>query len=385
MKYAFIFLFFSGYLSGYCQEFSHPSRTEAKDDAGQQGGKSGFFETTNPTNYPSGAAGWWHLLDVRHSNVGNNYAMQFAGSFFDQELFFRKTGNNGTAPWKKIMFYEPNGSFNIFLNEDAATRPYGIFLKTKDAAEGAGVEQTGIYLDFTHNYNYNQNLNGIYGEIRQNLGYNTKGVYMKAHTLHGTAVAIEGVGRHDDTNVPGTSIAIKVSIEAVSATNGTQGTTYAGYFSNEATAGTKNHGLYVNTNTNCAWGIYQSGNTKNYFSGNTLIGTTADHGYKLAVGGNMIAEQVKVKLQATGWPDYVFGPSYRLPSLQQTEAFIKANGHLPEIPSAKQVEKEGLDLGGNQALLLKKIEELTLHLIEINKKVEKLEIENKNLQYRLMK
>ena len=121
-------------------------------------------------------------------------------------------------------------------------------------------------------------------------------------------------------------------------------------------------------------------------NGSVGIGTpNPPSGYKLAIAGNMIAEQVKVKLQASGWPDYVFGSSYRLPSLQQTEAFIKANGHLPEIPSAKQVEKEGLDLGGNQALLLKKIEELTLHIIEINKKLEILEKQSKNKKRKAVK
>ncbi|MCX7650094.1 MAG: hypothetical protein N2050_06020, partial [Flavobacteriales bacterium] len=70
------------------------SRTERRDNAGLQGNagaQSGMFETDNPTNYPSGASSWWHLLDVRHSNPANNYAMQFAGSFYDQRFFARKT------------------------------------------------------------------------------------------------------------------------------------------------------------------------------------------------------------------------------------------------------------------------------------------------------
>jgi len=72
---------------------SYDTRTETKDNAGLQGNegaKSGFYEASTPVNYPAGATSWWHLLDVRHSNPGNNYAMQFSGSFFDQELWFRK-------------------------------------------------------------------------------------------------------------------------------------------------------------------------------------------------------------------------------------------------------------------------------------------------------
>ena len=84
------------------------SRTETRDDAGLSGAtaRSGFYETTSPApaaNWPLGATGWWHLLDVRHSNISNNYAMQFAGSFNDQKVYFRKTNNSATTPWTKIM------------------------------------------------------------------------------------------------------------------------------------------------------------------------------------------------------------------------------------------------------------------------------------------
>ena len=107
--------------------------------------------------------------------------------------------------------------------------------------------------------------------------------------------------------------------------------------------------------------------------------------YKLAVAGNIIAEQVRVKLQSSGWPDYVFKPEYKLMPLTQVENFIKKNGHLPEVPQAEEVAKEGIELGANQALLLRKIEEMTLHLISINKRVEDLEAENKLLKKQLEK
>lgn len=98
--------------------------------------------------------------------------------------------------------------------------------------------------------------------------------------------------------------------------------------------------------------------------------------YKLAVGGNIIAEKVRVKLQSAGWPDYVFDADYPLQSLAAIDAFIKKHKHLPGVPAAAEIEREGLDLGDGQAILLQKIEELTLHLIELNKRVEKLEKEN---------
>ncbi len=92
--------------------------------------------------------------------------------------------------------------------------------------------------------------------------------------------------------------------------------------------------------------------------------------YKLAVAGNIIAEKVKVKKQVNGaWPDYVFSPTYKLPSLEEIEQFTKKNNHLPEIPSAREIENEGQDLGEMNRLLLKKVEELTLYMIEQNKNI----------------
>lgn len=79
------------------------SRTETRDDAGQIATQSGFFETSAPTNYYAGAGSWQHLIDVRHSNNGNNYALQISGSFFDQNLYFRKTNNNPAQAWSQFL------------------------------------------------------------------------------------------------------------------------------------------------------------------------------------------------------------------------------------------------------------------------------------------
>lgn len=109
-------------------------------------------------------------------------------------------------------------------------------------------------------------------------------------------------------------------------------------------------------------------------SGQVGIGTSyeitsfSDQACKLFVEGNIRSRKVRVDQQ--NWADYVFDPAYQLPTLKEVEDFIKRNKHLPDVPSAKEVKKNGIDLGDNQAVLLKKIEELTLYLIQQNKKIE---------------
>lgn len=100
--------------------------------------------------------------------------------------------------------------------------------------------------------------------------------------------------------------------------------------------------------------------------GNLGVGTTTPD-YKLDVLGTIRAKEVKV---ATDWSDFVFEPDYDLLSLDQVEEFISENGHLPDIPSTEAVKENGIELGQMNALLLMKIEELTLHLIELKKEVE---------------
>jgi len=104
-------------------------------------------------------------------------------------------------------------------------------------------------------------------------------------------------------------------------------------------------------------------------NGNVAIGTTDPKGYKLAVAGNAIAESMTVKLQGN-WPDYVFKKDYNLMPLSEIKIYIDKNRHLPEIPAAAEVEKNGQDLGEMNKVLVKKVEELTLYLIKKDKEIE---------------
>ncbi len=110
--------------------------------------------------------------------------------------------------------------------------------------------------------------------------------------------------------------------------------------------------------------------------------STTPAGYKLYVERGILTEKVKVALRGTAsWSDYVFDKKYKLLSLPDVEKYIQQNKHLPGIPSAQQLVNEGgIDVNSMFAKQMEKIEELTLHLIEMNKQLAKLQQENKAQQ-----
>lgn len=101
------------------------------------------------------------------------------------------------------------------------------------------------------------------------------------------------------------------------------------------------------------------------------VNTTYDYG--LYVGKGILTEKVKVAIHTSSdWSDKVFEKNYNLKSLKEIESFISKHHHLPNIPSATEVVKSGIDLGEMNAKLLEKIEELTLHLIAMQKEINSL-------------
>lgn len=110
--------------------------------------------------------------------------------------------------------------------------------------------------------------------------------------------------------------------------------------------------------------------------GNIGIGKN-DPTDKLEVNGRIHARSVKVDLD--GWPDYVFLPEYTLPSLEEVAQFIKDNGHLKNVPSAEEIESGGLDLGMMDKILMEKVEELTLYLLEKEEEIQEIKEEKEEL------
>lgn len=120
-----------------------------------------------------------------------------------------------------------------------------------------------------------------------------------------------------------------------------------------------------------------------YDNGDLFVGNKATVSGDAIVLGNLETQQVKVSATPGSVPDYVFQPDYELISLPELEAYIKANSHLPNIPSAREVEKDGQNLGVLQLKLLEKIEELTLHMIDADKENSLLKSRNEALETKL--
>ncbi|MBK8846002.1 MAG: hypothetical protein IPO27_05265 [Bacteroidetes bacterium] len=134
--------------------------------------------------------------------------------------------------------------------------------------------------------------------------------------------------------------------------------------------GFASHFCHVGLNENT---YIRGGNTSSNviiadLNNNVGIGT-ANPAYKLDVCGTMRAKEVRV---ATGWCDYVFADDYKLPSLKSVEEFIKENKHLPDVTPGAIIESEGLEIGKTSAQMIKKIEELTLYVIDLQKQVNQL-------------
>ena len=134
-------------------------------------------------------------------------------------------------------------------------------------------------------------------------------------------------------------------------------------------------GVAAGAVTNWA-GYFSAGNV--YVADELRVGSeTGAAGYKVSVTGKMMCEELRVQLQAD-WPDYVFADNYPLLTLEDLEHTIISTGHLPGIPSAKEIQSNGFEVGEMQRRLVEKIEELTLYVIQLNQEIRALQSNSKN-------
>ncbi len=339
------------------------SRTDFRNNAGLQGSAgavSGFFQTYNPVNFPTGASSWWHLLDVRHSDPNNNYAMQFSGSYYDQNLYFRKTNNNPSQAWSKVLL-ETDNSINVQSTNFKVPNSFNIASAGRMHLSGPEklflLNQGGVYISYAWGGTGSLSVDGsttLNGNVTANNAISVGG----STALNGYVTAQNGL------------LAMKgTSFEGSAKFSGSQWASHFTYGSNEDTyirGGKSTSNVIIgDIGANVLIG---SGVGANVIIGNGVTSTPA--GYSLYVAEGILTEKVKVAVKTTAnWSDNVFDRNYKLPTLSKVESFITKNQHLPGIPSAKEVVANGIDLGEMNAKLLGKIEELTLYMIASQKQV----------------
>ncbi len=250
--------------------------TQPRDNAGLSTDQSGFYQTQNPQNFPTGASSWWGLIDLRHnqSTGTNNYGIQIAGSFYNQELYLRKNNNNNSQQWSKFVLENPSGRVGIGIPNPESKLDIGTdntqktFINYQNKSSITFIPNTGDWFHISHGSDHE--------------------------------LAISQGASVDQTRL-----------------------------------------------------------------------VTITSGGNMSVNGKVEAKEIRVTLTPTA--DFVFEENYELPKLKDVEKFIKENKHLPEVASAKVMEKEGVNVGEFQIKLLQKIEELTLYVIDQQKKIETLE------------
>ncbi|NNE28944.1 MAG: hypothetical protein HKN16_04885 [Saprospiraceae bacterium] len=167
----------------------------------------------------------------------------------------------------------------------------------------------------------------------------------------------------------------------VSADNQGSGNTFGHYATVSSTGTGTAFAIRAIANDPDDYAFYGTGNT--FLSGDLRIGQNVEPysgSYKVVIDGKVLAEEVRVQ-NSLDWPDYVFGEEYVLKSLEEVENYIEENNHLPNIPSAEEIEKEGIILGEMQTRMMEKIEELTLYIIQQQKEIDALKDQIKSTNH----
>jgi hypothetical protein len=317
------------------------------------------IETTGKLIFPSGGASVTNLSETWGIKYAGNTTHPF--QIVSGGLLVGYTASGGTYAAGSAAFSGPVGiglsgpSYVLHVNGDMIASPAGSSTTTPRKIGSLGIASgQAIRLSLGDSLNGIQNANNNRMQLQSFWGMEIYG-HRYVYTPIGFAA-----GNHSldpSLNVYGTTTGTPVLV--VTGANGQTGNLQE-WRSSSGTAL-----VVVNS------------------SGSVGIGTTNLSSAKLAVNGTIRSKEVIVTV--SGWSDFVFDKTYKLKPLDQVEHYVKTNSHLENIPSESEVKAGGIAIGDMQAKLLRKLEEVTLYLIEQNKKIELLTHENSELHNKLDK
>lgn len=313
--------------------------------------QSNVFPPTGNAGVGTGSPA--HKIEVV-SNSSNSTVIGATGL----DYLFQQGFYDGTADMNPVFGFPLIGAGLINFN-DGYQQTIGMVYRNKLVWDGyASTTEKVFRLNNAENNKATSSL-----ELRNNGSY----VYTGPNWISKPKTSI--IVAWNQALTIGTNSSLPLKIYASSVSSGNQ----ADIFIQNSKIGIGTEAPNTNSKLDVNGNIYSNGKVFiGIPDGNTAI-EIAD--YSLAVDGAALFTKAVVKLK-DNWPDYVFAPDYKMPKLAEIESFIKENGHLPEMPTASDVGKNGINLGNTQVLLLKKIEELTLILIEQEKRIKELEERN---------
>jgi len=368
-----------------------------------------YFELKDRTVLTGGLA-----LPATSGTQGGVLTLGPGGTAFDHQLFFGetgiwsryKTGNAGdwsAANWNKLLSAaDISGTPNRLARFLPPTDPSSSLGNSQLYDNGVNVVVGGSAAPFTaapaFNAAYALTVNGLAGNAASvNGNARVDGLLSLNNTAPNDALEVNGTSTYWGNAVFNGSVGMGTAPSATdrldvsgstllrnnAQINGNLGLGSVVSATNrlDVTGQTRLNGRVVVEGVS-APGVNLDVVGQSNFQGRVKIGAAnypVNNFYELAVGGGIVAEEVLVQLQAV-WPDYVFENGYELMPLGEVETYVAAHKHLPGVISASEVAENGLSVGQTQKMQMEKIEELFLHMIELEKRVQTLDAQNKALQ-----
>jgi len=271
-----------------------------------------------------------------------------------------------------------NFSYGLYASGSGATTTYGVYGTATGGGGTSAYGLRGYATSATNNY-------GVYATVGSSGTNNWAGYFDgKVQVVNGEEAGLATDGYLELGSSSGANLVLDQneitarnnSLEATLFLQPNQGNVHVGT--------TTNWGSRLHVKSDGTQEIFrcQDGGTTRFLidgEGDVLIGGYAKAtGHRLSVDGKIACEEVRVEMSGS-WPDYVFEDEYDLPTLDDLKLNIERLGHLPGLPSAASIEEDGLLLGDMQKLMLEKIEELTLYMIDTNEQIRSLQQRNKEL------